>query len=142
MQSRECVYRLVFFFKQKTAYEMRISDWSSDVCSSDLEATPQEDSRVVSFPNRFGSEDPAAAAARAQIRGLLEHAIDELPEAFRLVFVMREIAGCPVEETATTLGIRPETVKTRLYRARRVRQDGGSVKSGFVRVDLGARRRI
>src|SRR3546814_8721885 len=28
--------RLVFFFKQKTAYEMRISDWSSDVCSSDL----------------------------------------------------------------------------------------------------------
>src|SRR3546814_7608385 len=33
-----CVCRLcvVFFFKQKTAYEMRISDWSSDVCSSDL----------------------------------------------------------------------------------------------------------
>src|SRR3546814_10827021 len=30
-----CVY-LFFFFKQKTAYEMRISDWSSDVCSSDL----------------------------------------------------------------------------------------------------------
>src|SRR3546814_3591849 len=29
-----------FFFKQKTAYEMRISDWSSDVCSSDLNATP------------------------------------------------------------------------------------------------------
>src|SRR3546814_4308394 len=30
------MYVLVFFFKQKTAYEMRISDWSSDVCSSDL----------------------------------------------------------------------------------------------------------
>src|SRR3546814_13478857 len=30
------LYRLFFFFKQKTAYEMRISDWSSDVCSSDL----------------------------------------------------------------------------------------------------------
>src|SRR3546814_3639385 len=29
----------VFFFKQKTAYEMRISDWSSDVCSSDLDCT-------------------------------------------------------------------------------------------------------
>src|SRR3546814_8437178 len=29
-------YGVVFFFKQKTAYEMRISDWSSDVCSSDL----------------------------------------------------------------------------------------------------------
>src|SRR3546814_1879037 len=32
-----CVF-LFFFFKQKTAYEMRISDWSSDVCSSDLDA--------------------------------------------------------------------------------------------------------
>src|SRR3546814_9769282 len=30
------VWGLIFFFKQKTAYEMRISDWSSDVCSSDL----------------------------------------------------------------------------------------------------------
>src|SRR3546814_1805497 len=31
-----CVLCIFFFFKQKTAYEMRISDWSSDVCSSDL----------------------------------------------------------------------------------------------------------
>src|SRR3546814_5473125 len=31
-----CLYSFFFFFKQKTAYEMRISDWSSDVCSSDL----------------------------------------------------------------------------------------------------------
>src|SRR3546814_5321309 len=31
-----CWFFDVFFFKQKTAYEMRISDWSSDVCSSDL----------------------------------------------------------------------------------------------------------
>src|SRR3546814_4587516 len=31
-----CVVRMVVVFKQKTAYEMRISDWSSDVCSSDL----------------------------------------------------------------------------------------------------------
>src|SRR3546814_2454149 len=42
----------VFFFKQKTAYEMRISDWSSDVCSSDLLDTPPvlpvDDSRVIS----------------------------------------------------------------------------------------------
>src|SRR3546814_6435722 len=31
-----CAYVVLLFFKQKTAYEMRISDWSSDVCSSDL----------------------------------------------------------------------------------------------------------
>src|SRR3546814_2251609 len=35
-----CVCLCFFFFKQKTAYEMRISDWSSDVCSSDLELIP------------------------------------------------------------------------------------------------------
>src|SRR3546814_8902151 len=37
-----CVLCYVFFFKQKTAYEMRISDWSSDVCSSDLRGVPPE----------------------------------------------------------------------------------------------------
>src|SRR3546814_4410211 len=38
MSSMQCLYtfHVVFFFKQKTAYDMRISDWSSDVCSSDL----------------------------------------------------------------------------------------------------------
>src|SRR3546814_10520609 len=35
-----CVQRCFVFFKQKTAYEMRISDWSSDVCSSDLLLVP------------------------------------------------------------------------------------------------------
>src|SRR3546814_7242836 len=35
-----CLSEFFFFFKQKTAYEMRISDWSSDVCSSDLKDTP------------------------------------------------------------------------------------------------------
>src|SRR3546814_3903704 len=34
---------LIFFFKQKTAYDMRISDWSSDVCSSDLECGTYRD---------------------------------------------------------------------------------------------------
>src|SRR3546814_1362512 len=42
------VYGIVFcfFFKQKTAYEMRISDWSSDVCSSDLNASARHAGRV------------------------------------------------------------------------------------------------
>src|SRR3546814_2807559 len=36
----DVTFLVFFFFKQKTAYEMRISDWSSDVCSSDLESYP------------------------------------------------------------------------------------------------------
>src|SRR3546814_3721829 len=43
-----CVLCMVFFvFKQKTAYEMRISDWSSDVCSSDLIVAEAEDGLVI-----------------------------------------------------------------------------------------------
>src|SRR3546814_4884703 len=42
---------MFFFFKQKTAYEMRISDWSSDVCSSDLDGVQQEQ-RAVQHPER------------------------------------------------------------------------------------------
>src|SRR3546814_13964879 len=46
----------VFFFKQKTAYEMRISDWSSDVCSSDLGAAILDVvSPCVAFNNHKGS---------------------------------------------------------------------------------------
>src|SRR3546814_7791631 len=40
------VFVYFFFFKQKTAYEMRISDWSSDVCSSDLHCRAQPDRRT------------------------------------------------------------------------------------------------
>src|SRR3546814_10510119 len=42
-----CFFMFFFFFKQKTAYEMRISDWSSDVCSSDLECAIPADQRDI-----------------------------------------------------------------------------------------------
>src|SRR3546814_3998807 len=42
-----CLVSVYFFFKQKTAYEMRISDWSSDVCSSDLSRSTPSVTRAV-----------------------------------------------------------------------------------------------
>src|SRR3546814_12082293 len=45
-----------FFFKQKTAYEMRISDWSSDVCSSDLMRTPI--AYALAWPDRMPAPTP------------------------------------------------------------------------------------
>src|SRR3546814_6547186 len=46
----------VFFFKQKTAYEMRISDWSSDVCSSDLRTAIDGDRGLAAAALRVGIE--------------------------------------------------------------------------------------
>ena len=62
---------------------------------------------------------PDARLAREQLRQLLEHAVAGLPDAFRSVFVLREIEGLNVEETAEALDLPPATVKTRLLRARR-----------------------
>jgi RNA polymerase sigma-70 factor (ECF subfamily) len=77
------------------------------------------DARVVAFPG-IGQASPESAAARSEIRRLLEDAIDGLPPAFRIVFLLREIEDMSVEDTATQLALRPETVKTRLHRARRL----------------------
>jgi RNA polymerase sigma-70 factor, ECF subfamily len=58
--------------------------------------------------------------AQRQIIQLIERATDALPDAYRLVFVTRVIEGMSIEETAELLGIKPETVKTRLHRARQL----------------------
>ncbi|MDI9237964.1 RNA polymerase sigma factor [Lysobacter sp. LF1] len=86
----------------------------------ELETAQLDAGRIVAFPLASSHADPGATLAREQVRHLLEDAIDELPEGFRLVFVLREIEECSVEETAQALELRPETVKTRLHRARRL----------------------
>lgn len=64
------------------------------------------------------TESPSSAALRAEIRRLIERRIDELPVAFRTVFIMREVEDMSVEQTAECLSIPPATVRTRLFRAR------------------------
>jgi RNA polymerase sigma-70 factor, ECF subfamily len=57
---------------------------------------------------------------RTESRAALERAIEELPEIFRIVLVLRDVEGMNVEDTAELLGIKPATVKTRLHRAHRM----------------------
>ena len=66
---------------------------------------------------------PDAAVAREQLRLLIERAVADLPAGFRSVFVLREVEGLSVEDTADVLGLAAATVKTRLHRARRKLQD-------------------
>ena len=67
--------------------------------------------------------DPEAAAARNQVRDLLERAIDNLPAPFRVVFVMRMVEQLSVKETASSLSIPEETVKSRLHRAKKLMRE-------------------
>ena len=63
-------------------------------------------------------DDPERLTAQREICRLLELAIDTLPEPFRIVLIARAVEGLSVDETASLLGIKSETVKTRLHRAR------------------------
>src|SRR3546814_8012105 len=67
-----CVVLVFFFFKQKTAYEMRISDWSSDVCSSDLPEGPRAGALLRVLRGRRARPDVAEDASAAD-RGRVPH---------------------------------------------------------------------
>ena len=81
------------------------------------------DAGVVAMPPLASEFDPESIVARSQVRDLLERAIDNLPEPFRVVFVMRMVEQLSIKETACSLGLREETVKTRLHRARKLMRD-------------------
>ena len=105
-----------------------------------------EDYRDTFMQGSISGTSPDGELARNQVRLLLEQAIAKLPTDFRLVFVMREIEGLSVEETAEALGLVGGTVKTRHLRARRKLQESlapelSSVLAGafpFAGADCGA----
>jgi DNA-directed RNA polymerase specialized sigma24 family protein len=64
------------------------------------------------------SDSPHEVVARAELRTLLERKLDELPEVFRVVFVLRSVEEMSVEETAQCLHIPEATVRSRHFRAK------------------------
>src|SRR3546814_3080693 len=85
----------VFFFKQKTAYEMRISDWSSDVCSSDL-------LDGVALVRRQAFADGGRIGAAAPVAGdELRHQAEALGEALPQG---REVAGLVHQHAVAEIG--------------------------------------
>src|SRR2546423_4716297 len=90
------------------------------------------EAQIIQFPHSGASADPEKSMAQRQIQNVVEHAIDELPDAFRVVFITRVIEGMNVEETAEILQLKPETVKTRLHRARTMLRDNVEKQIGPV----------
>src|SRR3546814_3280479 len=80
---------VVVFFKQKTAYEMRISDWSSDVCSSDLSAKRLQDAGATALMIAANSMHKLAEEVGAAISIPLLHIVDETGEKMRADGVRR-----------------------------------------------------
>jgi RNA polymerase sigma-70 factor (ECF subfamily) len=99
-----------------------------------LEGTRAE-AEIIPFPLSTSNDDPERTMAQRQILQLVEQATDNLPEAYRLVFVARVIEGMSVEETAELLNLRQETVKTRLHRARQLVRDQLNSQIGPVLMD-------
>ena len=99
----------------------------------ELDSLPQRarEAEIIQFP-LSAAADPEKSMAQREIQNVVEHAIDELPAAFRLVFITRVIEGMNVEETAEILGVKPETVKSRLHRARNMLRDIVEQKIGPV----------
>ena len=93
------------------------------------------EAEIIQFPLSAQNDDPERTMAQRQILQLVEQATDDLPEAYRLVFVTRVIEGMSVEDTAELLGIKPETVKTRLHRARQLVREQLNKRIGPVLTD-------
>lgn len=82
----------------------------------------RHDRIVVSFDHR-SADTPETLAGRNEVRGLIEQAVNHLPDGFRSVFVLRVIEQLSVEETARILDIPEATVKTRTLRAKQKLKD-------------------
>jgi RNA polymerase sigma-70 factor (ECF subfamily) len=103
----------------------------------ELDAVPEAglEAQIIQFPVSSAAGDPERSMAQREIQRVVERAIDELPEVFRIVFVARVMEGMNIEETAELLAIKPETVKTRLHRARAMLRENVEKEIGPVMLD-------
>ncbi len=90
------------------------------------------EAQIIQFPLSAMPDDPERTMAQREIQTVVERAIDELPDSFRSVFIARVVEGMSIEETAELLDLKPETVKTRLHRARALLRDNVEKRIGPV----------
>ncbi|MFM9860359.1 RNA polymerase sigma factor [Pseudoxanthobacter sp. M-2] len=95
----------------------------------DLDVVRDEDA-VALLPFGRPPPTPEAMLEERQLRDLLDKAVHDLPEPFRCVFVLRNVDDLSIDDIARRLSLKPQTVKTRLHRARRLLKD--ALSSGGV----------
>ena len=115
--------------------DAKLSSWLVRIAINEaFKRTRRRASNVVMFGTGTGAEPgdegqeaameaddnlrPDMVASRAEMRRLMEARIDQLPDLFRTVFMLRAVEEMPVEEVAALLDIPEATVRTRFFRAR------------------------
>jgi RNA polymerase sigma-70 factor, ECF subfamily len=119
-------YRAIGAFRGDSSLAMWLSKLALNHCLARKRKAQRRDNIVAIVPEDFDGEaaapidieTPDRALVRAELRELLETKVEQLPEAFRTVFMMRCVEELTVEETADLLAIPQATVRTRHFRAR------------------------
>ena len=106
----------------------RFSTWLTRIAINEASARVRRQGRYQPFDEELSivepfmpsspSDNPEQQAFAGELRGLLEWAIDALPNGMREVFVLREVEGLSTSEVAECLGVSEDVVKTRLSRGR------------------------
>jgi RNA polymerase sigma-70 factor, ECF subfamily len=111
------------------AERARFSTWLTRIAIHEALGRVRKSRRVQQFDDategesvmdrvRSPGQNPEEHAYRHELATLLERAVNNLPDTFRGVFMLRDVEGLSTEETAECLGLNEDTVKTRLHRAR------------------------
>ncbi len=125
----------------------KFSTWLTRIAVHEALARLRRRSRFVDLDSLAESErgkrmlssaerSPEQNLLNGELRNLLEHAVDSLPERYRSVLVMRDVEGLDTAETSECLGISEESVKTRLHRARSMMRKQLYARAGVTRHEL------
>jgi RNA polymerase sigma-70 factor (ECF subfamily) len=141
-----CAYRSMDQYRGEAALSTWMSKLVLNECNGRLRRSARRDNIVPIVHagvdlDSYHAEDaageaPERAAAREQIREVLEDKVSQLPEVFRLVFVMRSVEELDVQEIAETLSISPETVRSRYFRARGMLREALAREIDLAEADL------
>ena len=121
-------YLQAFLHLDQFGGNARWSTWVCRIAINEALARIRQRGRFVSIDaaseeamadfSKGPGDDPERKAAGREFGGMVEQAIDGLPDIYRSVLILREVEGMTTEETATVLGVEVDVVKTRLHRAR------------------------
>jgi RNA polymerase sigma-70 factor (ECF subfamily) len=118
-------YLNAYVHLRQFANRARFSTWLTKIAVYEALARARRQSRFVGAPEDFdmnmlksNDPDPERQAQTAELREVLEGAIDDLPPAYRSVFILREVEQLSTTETAECLDVTEDAIKMRLHRAR------------------------